>query len=192
MNSRRAVDSQVTLPRASVPAFPDRCVACLQPATSQVGTSHDVVEATSFLADGWPHMFGEGHFDVPVCRRHWLRVAFDFWFHRIGVVAAGMIGIIVHYVWLRDSRVLTAFGELGFLVSLVPCLALYAIIALNQRRWISSGVSGNEARYSFCNARFASAFMEANVGHVRGYSLAGGTNTSPMRGRARGKKGRGK
>ena len=137
-------------------------------------------------------MLGEGHFDIPVCRRHWLRVAFDFWFHRIGVVAAGMIGIIVHYVWLRDSSVLSAFGELGFLVSLLACFALYAIIALRQRRWISSEVSGNEARYSFRNARFASAFMEANVGHVRAYSLAGGTNTGAMRGKARRKKDRGK
>lgn len=117
-------------------------------------------------------LIAEGHHAVPVCAGHSLRVGFDYWLSRVGLVVAGVIGLAVHYLWLEDVRFIAAMDRMGVLFSLIPFVTVAAILILRSRPWFSSEVRGDRAAYSFRNAHYAGLFMQANAGEVRGYSFA--------------------
>lgn len=162
------MSARVSVGRKSKPSFPQRCVMCMQVAQSRVDMSHDMGRTIWWLG-GWNMLIAEGYFSAPVCRRHWTRVAFDFWLNRGGLIAAGTIGIAVYLGWIQDMRPVVALQGAGLVVWMAACLGLAAMLIFRSRPWISSEVRGDVANFAFRNPAYASAFMQANAGEVRGY-----------------------
>ena len=151
-----AFTKQVNLPKDHVPIFPDRCVACGQPAPTEKLHVRD-----EFF--GWPWA-SKKHIDVaaPVCewclgsvrRQRWLRVA-SLW---VGIIGGIALAFWLTWDWhmARLARKLVAVG--GAIAGAAP-FVLWQIFVPSP---FAMTAFVNTVSYEFSDADYARDFAALN------------------------------
>ncbi|MGE3103993.1 MAG: hypothetical protein AB7F83_03265 [Lysobacterales bacterium] len=163
---RRDHSYVVTLGEDKDPVFPDMCAVCLGPATSVAGLSHD--SSSTGFARWFPLMgfLGEGHLELPLCRRHW-------WALRAERIWRGWL--------LPTAPILCLFllgrllGEETFEASLaapLPWIGFFAMVGvyvwleLYRPRKFHSRIEGCRIVYEFTNRKYATVFSRENGARI--------------------------